>query len=93
MPANAGRYAASVTPVAAGDHHRALALAARRDLLWAGTDDGNIQVTRGGAWTNVTPPAIKPWTRIYNIEAGHFDARTAYAAANTLRLDDLNPHF
>jgi hypothetical protein len=50
--------------------------------------------TNGGAtWTNVTPPQIKPWTRIFNIEAGHFDTRTAYAAANTLRIDDLDPHF
>ncbi len=64
-------------------------------MLWAGTDDGNIQVTTdGGAkWTNVTPPGIKPWTRIFNMDAGHFDAMTAYAAANTLRLDDMNPHF
>ena len=37
--------------------------------------------------------AIKPWTRIFNIDAGHFDKLTAYAAANTLRIDDLNPHF
>ncbi len=64
-------------------------------VIWAGTDDGNIQVTmNGGAtWTNVTPPEIKPWTRIFNIEAGHFDTRTAYAAANTMRIDDANPHF
>ena len=57
------------------------------NVLWAGTDDGNIQVTTdGGAkWTNVTPPQIKPWTRIFNIDAGHFDTQTAYAAANTLR--------
>ncbi len=63
-------------------------------MLWAGTDDGNIQVTiNGGAtWRNVTPAAIKPWTRIFNIEAGHFDTRTAYAAANTLRIDDVRPH-
>ena len=64
-------------------------------MLWAGTDDGTIQVTMNGGttWTNVTPPAIKPWTRIFNMDAGHFDTRTAYAAANTLRIDDLNPHF
>ncbi len=63
--------------------------------IWAGTDDGNIQVTTdGGAkWTNVTPPQIKPWTRIFNIDAGHFDTQTAYAAANTMRIDDMNPHF
>ena len=42
---------------------------------------------------NVTPPQIKPWTRIFNMDAGHFDTKTAYAAANTLRLDDMNPHF
>jgi photosystem II stability/assembly factor-like uncharacterized protein len=64
-------------------------------ILWAGTDDGHIQVTTNGGttWNNVTPPSIKPWTRIFNIEAGHFDNLTAYAAANTLRLDDINPHF
>ena len=44
-------------------------------------------------WTNVTPPSIKPWTRIFNIEAGHFDPLVAYAAANTLRLDEIAPHF
>ena len=56
-------------------------------VLWAGTDDGVIQVTMdGGAkWTNVTPPVVKPWTRIFNIDAGHFDTQTAYAAVNTLR--------
>ena len=65
------------------------------NVLWAGTGDGLIQVTiDGGAkWTNVTPPQIKAWTRIFNMDAGHFDTKTAYAAANTLRLDDMNPHF
>ena len=47
----------------------------------------------GATWTNVTPPSIKPWTRIFNIEAGHFDPLVAYAAANTLRLDEIAPHF
>ena len=62
--------------------------------MWAGTDDGNIQVTSNGGttWANVTPGAIKPWTRIFNIDAGHFDASTAYAAANSMRVDDYNPH-
>ncbi len=65
------------------------------NVLWAGTGDGLIQVTIDGGrkWTNVTPPGIKAWTRIFNMDAGHFDTRTAYAAANTLRLDDMNPHF
>jgi len=95
VPANAGKYAAGVTPAPLGTITALSPSPRSLAVLWAGTDDGNIQVTvNGGAsWTNVTPAAIKPWTRIFNIEAGHFDAQTAYAAANTLRVDDPNPHF
>jgi photosystem II stability/assembly factor-like uncharacterized protein len=95
VPASVGKYAASVTPAPQGTI-TALALSPRdARVIWAGTDDGNLQVTTDGGlkWTDVTPPVIKPWSRIFNLEAGHFDALTAYAAANTLRLDDLNPHF
>lgn len=62
--------------------------------IWAGTDDGLIHLTTdGGAhWTDVTPKQIKPWEKISIIDASHFDAGTAYAAVNTLRLDDLRPH-
>ena len=62
-------------------------------MLWAGTGDGLIQVTtNGGAKWITSPPQIKPWTRIFNMDAGHSDTKTAYAAANTLRFDDMNPH-
>ncbi len=94
IPVSAGKYASGVTAAPAGSI-TALSPSPRNiGVLWAGTDDGNIQVTmNGGAkWTDVTPAAIKPWTRIFNIEAGHFDTLTAYAAANTLRIDDQNPH-
>jgi photosystem II stability/assembly factor-like uncharacterized protein len=62
--------------------------------IWFGTDDGQIRVTAdGGAhWTDVTPAALTPYMKIFNMDAGHFDAQTAYAAANTLRLDDIRPH-
>ena len=95
VPTNAGKYASEVTPSQQGTITALSASPLDVDILWAGTDDGNIQVTwDGGAnWTNVTPPQIKPWTRIFNIEAGHFDEGTAYAAANTMRIDDMNPHF
>ncbi len=95
VPASAGKYASTVHPSPKGAI-TALALSPMRaTALWAGTDDGNIHVTmNGGAtWTNVTPPQIKPWTRIFNMDAGHFDHLTAYAAANTFRIDDLSPHF
>jgi len=95
VPATAGKYASTVTPAPLGSI-TALALSPLDvNVIWAGTDDGAIQVTMNGgtAWSNVTPAAIKPWTRIFNMDAGHFDKLTAYAAANTLRIDDLNPHF
>jgi photosystem II stability/assembly factor-like uncharacterized protein len=64
------------------------------NLIWAGTDDGLIhRTTDGGAnWSEVTPKQLKPWQKISILDAGHFDKDTAYAAVNTLRLDDLRPH-
>jgi len=93
-PATVGKYANKVKPGLQGSITALSASPLDVNVLWAGTDDGNVQVTMDGGthWSNVTPPAIKPWTRIYNIEAGHFDAKTAYAAANTMRIDDMNPH-
>ncbi len=63
-------------------------------IIWVGTDDGLIHVTRDGgkAWSNVTPPELKPWMKVSLMDASHFDANTAYAAVNTIRLDDLRPH-
>ncbi len=95
VPASAGQYASTVKPAPMGSI-TALAPSFRdANVLWAGTDDGHVQVTmNGGAtWINVTPAAIRPWTRIYNMEAGRHDRLTAYIAANTMRLDDMAPRF
>jgi hypothetical protein len=64
------------------------------NTLWAGTDDGLIHVTRDGGktWTDVTPPELKPWAKVSVLEASHSDANEAYAAVNTIRLDELHPH-
>jgi photosystem II stability/assembly factor-like uncharacterized protein len=64
------------------------------NTIWAGTDDGLIHVTRDGGrtWQNVTPPALTSWSKVSLIDAGRFDANTAYAAVNRFRLDDLRPH-
>ena len=62
--------------------------------IWAGTDDGLIHVTRdnGKTWKDVTPPAVGPWAKISIMDASHTDANEAYAAVNTIRLDDQRPH-
>jgi len=62
--------------------------------IWVGTDDGLIHITRdaGKTWTNVTPPALTPWSKVSVIDASHFDVGSAYAAINRFRLDDLAPH-
>jgi photosystem II stability/assembly factor-like uncharacterized protein len=65
----------------------------RINLLWAGTDDGLIWVTHDGArWTNVTPEALTPWSKVSVMEASHTDTNEAYAAVNRFRLNDLHPH-
>ena len=67
-----------------------------RDIarIWVGTDDGLIHTTADGGltWKDVTPPALAAWAKVSIIDAGRFDPLTAYAAINTLRLDDLRPH-
>jgi photosystem II stability/assembly factor-like uncharacterized protein len=62
--------------------------------IWVGTDDGLIHVTGDGGvnWKDVTPPQVGPWAKVSIIDAGRFAPLTAYAAVNTLRLDDLRPH-
>ena len=66
------------------------------NIIWAGSDDGLIHVTLNGGrtWRDVTPAEIRerPWSKISILDAGRFDSLTAYAAVNTLRLDDLRPH-
>src|SRR5450631_3452371 len=65
-----------------------------KGLIWAGTDDGLIQITRdeGKSWTNVTPKDLAAWSRISLIEASPHDAGTAYVAVDRHQNDDLAPY-
>jgi photosystem II stability/assembly factor-like uncharacterized protein len=62
--------------------------------IWAGTDDGQIQLTQneGKSWENVTPPELTPWSKVTHIEASHSEAGTAYAAVDRHRLDDYQAY-
>jgi photosystem II stability/assembly factor-like uncharacterized protein len=64
------------------------------NLIWIGTDDGLIQVTRDGGktWQDVTPPELTAWSKLAQMDASHFDTATVYAAVNRFRLDDLHPY-
>jgi photosystem II stability/assembly factor-like uncharacterized protein len=66
----------------------------RKGEIWAGTDDGLIQLTQdeGKTWRNVTPPEVTAWSKVTHIEASHSDAGTAYAAVDRHRLDDLRAY-
>ena len=64
------------------------------NVIWAGSDDGYVQVTRnaGTNWKNVTPKALGDFARISLIEASPFRAGTAYVAANRYQQDDFKPY-
>jgi len=65
----------------------------RAPIVWVGTDDGLIHLTRddGKTWQNVTPRELTPWSKVVMLEASHFDADTAYAAIDRHRLEDNEP--
>jgi photosystem II stability/assembly factor-like uncharacterized protein len=64
------------------------------NVIWAGTDDGLIHLTRDGgkSWKDVTPPGLTSWSKVSVIDAGRFDAETAYVAVNRIRCADQRPH-
>ncbi|HEX5422317.1 MAG TPA: hypothetical protein VFW94_02120, partial [Candidatus Acidoferrales bacterium] len=65
-----------------------------RGLIWAGSDDGLIHITRDGGknWSDVTPKDMPAWSKISMIEASPYDAGTAYVAVDRHLLDDLAPY-
>jgi len=64
------------------------------DILWAGSDDGLVHVTRDGGktWTNVTPKEMPEFGRVSQIDASTFNAGTAYVSVRKPLLNDLAPY-
>ncbi|HEY7290177.1 MAG TPA: hypothetical protein VH583_10100, partial [Vicinamibacterales bacterium] len=63
-------------------------------ILWTGSDDGIVQVTRDGGqtWTNVTPKDMPDLGRVSQIDASVFDPATAYVAVKKPLLGDFSPY-
>lgn len=65
-------------------------------LIWVGTDDGNVQLTRddGTTWTNVRPniPDVPENTWVSRVEASHFDKGVCYVTFDGHRSDDFRPY-
>jgi photosystem II stability/assembly factor-like uncharacterized protein len=68
----------------------------QKGLIWVGTDDGLVQVTKDGGqhWTNVTSkmPGSPEWGTVDLIETSSFDAGTAYVVVDAHRMDDARPY-
>ncbi len=63
-------------------------------LLWVGSDDGLVHVTRNGGetWDNVTPKGMPEWMMINSIEPSAFDAGTCYIAGTKYKTGDFAPY-
>ena len=96
VPASVGKYRDQPTaqPAQRGVIYSIAPSPVDVNRIWVGTDDGLIHTTADGGqhWTDVTPPALGPFMKVSVMDPGHSDALTAYAAINTLRIDDLRPH-
>jgi photosystem II stability/assembly factor-like uncharacterized protein len=66
-----------------------------KDVIWAGTNDGQLQITRdgGGRWSNVTAniPALPPWGTVSNVEPSRFENGTAYVTFDLHQVNNRDP--
>jgi len=64
------------------------------NILWAGTDDGLVSITRNGGrnWENITPKDLPEWSLISMIEPSTFDEAAALLAVDRHELDDFKPY-
>lgn len=67
-----------------------------QNVIWVGTDDGNVQVTKNGgkSWTNtsINIKGLPKNTWCYHIEASVFNKGTAYAVFDGHTMNDQNPY-
>ncbi|SNR43828.1 WD40/YVTN/BNR-like repeat-containing protein [Dokdonia pacifica] len=66
----------------------------KEGLLWVGSDDGLVHVSRNGGetWDNVTPKGMPEWMMINSVEPSAFDEGTAYIAGTRYKSGDFAPY-
>ncbi len=66
----------------------------REGLLWVGSDDGLIHITRDGGqtWNNITPSTMPKWLMINSIEPSPFDEGSCYVAGTLYKEGDFSPY-
>ncbi|WBU90862.1 VPS10 domain-containing protein [Cellulophaga omnivescoria] len=66
----------------------------KEGLLWVGSDDGLIHVSKNGGetWENVTPKNMPEWSMVNSIEPSAFNEGTCYVAATKYKLGDFAPY-
>jgi photosystem II stability/assembly factor-like uncharacterized protein len=66
----------------------------KKGMLWAGTDDGLVQLTLddGGTWSDVTPRQLPEWSMISIVEPSPHQVGSAYIAVDRHKLDDFKPY-
>jgi photosystem II stability/assembly factor-like uncharacterized protein len=79
-----------------GDTLIAIAGSPKQDgVIWTGSNDGQVQVTRDGgkSWTNVTAniPNLPPWGTVYTIAPSRFEAATAYVTVDLHQENNRDP--
>ena len=94
-----GRAGGPITYDSAGSDYYGTILAfaespLQQGVLWAGTDDGLLHLSRdnGQTWADVTPPGLPEWANVNTIEVSPWDAGGAYVAASNQKQDDLRPY-
>ena len=93
-PASVGRMFSQVAEKQRGVIYALAPSFKTMNTLWAGTDDGQVWITRDGGknWSNITPPDLIPWSKVTQIQASHFDDDTAYVSVSRFRIDELKPY-
>ena len=97
---NRQRMSGGLTPDNIGVEYAGVIMAlaeskAKPGLLWAGTNDGLVQISQdgGGTWTNVTPniSGLLEWGTISNIEPSRYEAGTAYLTVDGHQVNNRDP--